>query len=164
MKVRQLLRPTYTYSKFIDESHKPCCERTKENREALFDILRENFKSDAKYGTTRLEYEISEMKRGNIPIFYSEFCKNDLFADGRIICPGYYQFSAKETILEKLLHLDETTIKYQERLIAMSIFLHSANLILQIQSIILTIFFILTVMIIILQSILKPQKNGAKNF
>ena len=68
------------------------------------------------------------MKRGNIPIFYSEFCKNDLFADGRIICPGYYQFSAKETILEKLLHLDETTIKYQERLIAMSIFLHSANL------------------------------------
>lgn len=128
MKVRQLLRPTYTYSKFIDESHKPCCERTKENREALFDILRENFKSDAKYGTTRLEYEISEMKRGNIPIFYSEFCKNDLFADGRIICPGYYQFSAKETILEKLLHLDETTIKYQERLIAMSIFLHSANL------------------------------------
>ncbi|MFQ7014108.1 MAG: DUF4135 domain-containing protein [Faecalibacterium sp.] len=69
MKVRQLLRPTYTYSKFIDESHKPCCERTKENREALFDILRENFKSDAKYGTTRLEYEISEMKRGNIPIF-----------------------------------------------------------------------------------------------
>lgn len=84
MKVRQLLRPTYTYSKFIDESHKPCCERTKENREALFDILRENFKSDAKYGTTRLEYEISEMKRGNIPIFYSEFCKNDLFADGKL--------------------------------------------------------------------------------
>ena len=92
------------------------CERTKRKiGEALFDILRENFKSDAKYGTTRLEYEISEMKRGNIPIFYSEFCKNDLFADGRIICPGYYQFSAKETILEKLLHLDETTIKYQER-------------------------------------------------
>ena len=30
--------------------------------------------------------------------------------------------------MEKLLHLDETTIKYQERLIAMSIFLHSANL------------------------------------
>ena len=104
------------------------------------------------------------MKRGNIPIFYSEFCKNDLFADGRIICPGYYQFSAKETILEKLLHLDETTIKYQERLIAMSIFLHSANLdpsntIHNFDNI-----FILTVMIIILQSILKPQKNGAKNF
>lgn len=55
-----------------------------------------------------------------IPKFHAEYSTTDLYAYGGIVCKNYFKKSPLDLICEKLLALDEETICYQKRLIAMA--------------------------------------------
>lgn len=120
-KLRQIIRPTKVYFNFLQSLINPnvACSFTKQ--EELYALLIDNFSADSKNGYLRVEKEIEDLKRGNIPEFYTLYGDNGLYSDGKLICPQYYNNSPKNTVLSKITCLSPKTIEYQKRIIYMSI-------------------------------------------
>lgn len=119
IKIRQVLRPTHIYWKFIDASHSPVYLSSSEKYNSIFDILYSKF-TFGKHGFMRVEKEVEDLKKGNIPLFYTFMGDKNLYADGNLICSDYYIETPLDTIVRKINHLDNELISYQIRLIRMS--------------------------------------------
>lgn len=81
--VRQLLRPTYIYGKFINASGTPDILKSKEKFEYIFSILSNNF-SKGRFGFLRVEAETEELKQWNIPSFYCGFKNTNLYCSEKL--------------------------------------------------------------------------------
>ena len=122
LKFRQILRPTQIYAKFIKASLHPKALSSQEIYEDIFEILITNFKS-GKNGYLRVDYEIAEMKKQCVPLFYTKYEDTNLYAgDNIIINKEYYYDSIKNNIINKVKSLDDDLVDYQISLIEMTIF------------------------------------------
>lgn len=65
--------------------------------------------------------EISEMKKGYIPSFYTPIGSKQLFSNGKIICEDYFESSPLDTAVKKIMSIDDTTLDIQIRYIKMSL-------------------------------------------
>lgn len=119
IKIRQVLRPTHIYWKFIDASHHPECLSSIKKYNSIFDILLSKF-TFGKHGFLRVEKEVSDLKKGNIPLFYALLNEKHLYSDNEIICENYYFETPFDTIMNKIRNLDQEIINYQIRLIQIS--------------------------------------------
>lgn len=117
---RQILRPTQVYHRFIEASHHPDILESEEKYESISDILSKNF-SPSEHGYMRVNYEISQVKIGNIPSFYTNFEDNHLYSEGKVICENYFVEPVKQSILDKVKHFSIDDIEYQKSLIKMSL-------------------------------------------
>lgn len=120
VKIRQLLRNTRVYAKFIETSYKPQILSSKTKFEELFDILEEKFQIQ-KHGYLRVESEINDLMNANIPYFYTKMSSKDLYSNGRLIAKNYFINSPVNSVIDRIESLDESIILYQSRLILMSL-------------------------------------------
>jgi type 2 lantibiotic biosynthesis protein LanM len=119
-KSRQVLRPTQVYHRYIEVSRRPELLSDYVAFDSIFDIFLNNFEA-SNHGYLRVEYEIEQMKQGNIPLFYTTFSSRHLYADDKIICENYYADTIEHNIIHRLQQLDAAQIDYQIELIYMSL-------------------------------------------
>jgi type 2 lantibiotic biosynthesis protein LanM len=119
-KSRQILRPTQVYHRYIEVSYHPELLSNSVAFDHIFDTFLNKFEP-SNHGYLRVEYEIKEMKKGNIPSFYATFNSRNLYADGQIVCENYYADTIRNNIINKIRILDMEHINYQIELIDMSI-------------------------------------------
>lgn len=86
-----------------------------------FNILYKEF-TPSKHGYLRVEEEINDLKKHNVPYFYSKMNDCNLYSNDRIICENYFQISPYENIQETLESFDHNMLEYQIHLIKLSLF------------------------------------------
>ncbi|MGO5066241.1 type 2 lantipeptide synthetase LanM [Clostridium sporogenes] len=119
IKIRQVLRPTQVYWKFVSASHHPNCLSSIEKCNEIWDILFSNF-TIGNHGFLRVEKEVSDLKRGYIPSFYTLLNNRNLYSDGERICKNYFYETPLQTAIKKIESMDESMVDYQIRFIKMS--------------------------------------------
>lgn len=117
--VRQLLRPTYIYGKFINASGTPDILKSKEKFEYIFSILSNNF-SKGRFGFLRVEAETEELKQWNIPSFYCGFKNTNLYCNEKLICKDYFETEPYKVIENNLNSFSCDRLSQQLRLIHLS--------------------------------------------
>ena len=119
IKIRQVLRPTYAYHKFIFACQHPDYLSSKMKQEKVLNLLIDKFEPGA-HGYLRVEKEIEDLRNGYIPLFYTYFNDTALYSSNKIICSNYYFRSLKKKLKNKIDSLDANSIDYQIRFIRMS--------------------------------------------
>ncbi|MGM8224003.1 type 2 lanthipeptide synthetase LanM (plasmid) [Clostridium perfringens] len=120
MLIRQLLRPTQVYNKFIEAAKHPDILKSKSKLEKLFLILEDNF-NPSEHGYIRVQEEISQMRKGYIPIFHSKFNSRDLYSNEEKVCIDYFTETIYDYLTKKIDAFNEKQIEYQMNLIDYSI-------------------------------------------
>lgn len=118
--VRQLLRPTQVYNEFLLSKYHPSVLSGKKSYDDILDILYNNY-SPGDFGFHRLELEIDDLLKGNIPIFFGNFFDNHLYKNGEIVINNYYKTSPFQMLQNKLNLLSKKIIDMQIELIKLSI-------------------------------------------
>lgn len=117
--VRQLLRPTQVYNEFLLSRYHPSVLSGKKTYDDVLDILYNNY-SPGDFGFYRLELEIDDLLKGNIPIFFGNFFDNHLYKNSEIVINNYYKTSPFQMLQNKLNLLNKKTIDMQKELIKLS--------------------------------------------
>lgn len=119
IKMRKILRPTIVYGKFIAASIRPEVLRSEQNYFAVFDILRKNFTIGA-FGYLRVNYEIEELQKGNIPSFDIYSNSKNLYASGEMLCENYLCETPHASVRRRCLEITRELVEYQIRIIKMA--------------------------------------------
>ena len=119
IEIRQLLRPTAVYGKFLYASISPKYTCSRQKYDDLFDILIKQF-TRTDFGYLRVLREIEDLKKGYVPKFYSLFDELHLYSDGDIVCENYFLESNRDTIINKIQAIDDSLIYDQIRYIKMA--------------------------------------------
>ncbi len=120
VKVRQILRPTHVYYRFIDASLHPDFLMNRKAREDLLDLFSNAFEP-GEFGYIRLEEELFSMRLGDIPYFYTFPRSVDLYSRGKIICKSFFKKAPLDVAKNRILSISDETINVQERYIKMSV-------------------------------------------
>ncbi len=119
-KIRQLLRPTQVYYKFITASRSPETLKYKGKYDNIFNLFINKFEA-GNYGYLRVLSEVEAMKKGHIPFYYTFLDSCDLYSGQGLVCENYYDLSPYKTLEKRLKLLDNKSIDNQIRYIRMSI-------------------------------------------
>lgn len=119
-RIRQLLRPTQVYYKFITSSRNPETLKDKKKYDDIFNLFINKFEA-GNYGYLRVISEVEAMKKGHIPFYYTLLDSCDLYSGEGLVCENYYDLSPYKTLEERLKLLDNKSIDNQIRYIRMSI-------------------------------------------
>ena len=120
LKCRQLLRSTQVYTQFITASRHPSVLAGEENEQKVFRPLLKNFTA-TKHGFVRVQHEIEEMKKGNIPLFYARSNSRHLYSGEEVICENYFKETPQELIIKRIDAFSTDILLYQVNLIRQSI-------------------------------------------
>lgn len=118
--IRQVLRPTKVYARFLDATLSTKYLSSNELTSNLFNILRNTFEP-AEFGHSRVDKEISDLEQGNIPMFYALSNKKHLYSETQLICENYYIEPILNSIKRRINKFELSDIEYQSRLIKQSI-------------------------------------------
>lgn len=118
--IRQLLRPTQVYHKFVEASKHPDILKSEDKLAELLLILEDNF-TPSQHGYIRVQEEIEQIKKHYIPVFHAHSNSKDLYSDNKIICTNYFTETIYNSLLRKLDKLNKEQIDYQLNLIDYSI-------------------------------------------
>lgn len=123
-KLRQLLRHTMVYSKYLNASYNPLYLNSYKKTNKLFNILKvENMPKDQ----NRFDDEIETMKHGDIPIFYTSFNNKVLENNIGIIDRNYFHITPKDSLIRKINILNSKQIEFQKQLIELCFSLKTNN-------------------------------------
>lgn len=118
--IRQLLRPTYVYAKFIKASLTPNVLMDSNKFEEVFNILSKNFKK-GNFGFLRVESEVRDLRKGYIPSFFNRFTDTNLYSGNDIICENYFSESPINIVKNSLDNLTLEKMESQKRLIKLAL-------------------------------------------
>lgn len=121
MRLRQVLRPTKVYAKFISAALNPKALSSESIFNQIFDILVNKFDPGNKFAYSRLDAEINSMKQAYIPSFFTQFNDTNIYDHSGLLCEGYYQHTSKDVVVDKCEKLSEDLIRYQTKLINISL-------------------------------------------
>ena len=121
MKIRQVLRPTKVYAKFISAALNPKSLKSSDSRDKIFEILAENFGPSNQFAYSRVDAEINWLKKGYIPSFFTHYGDRNIYDASKLICNNYYQHTCKEVVINKCQRLSDDLIRYQTKLINLSL-------------------------------------------
>ncbi len=121
-KIRQVMRATYVYGKFIDAAYHPKYLQSISERKRIFSL------SNGEKTTNEIRSKIARQEakmlyRNDIPYFYTKFDSSNLFytCDGsENVIKNVYTKSIKETLVEKLERFSKTDMDRQIDLIYLS--------------------------------------------
>lgn len=119
IRLRKILRPTIVYGKFLTSALRPQNLYSVDRYCSIFEILRKNFTIGA-FGYLRVNYEIEELKKGNIPSFEIYSNSKHLYVDGDVLCEEYLYETPYSLVRRRCLEIDNSLIEYQVRLIKMA--------------------------------------------
>ena len=118
--IRQLLRPTQVYHKFIKSLTHPDVLKDKNKKEDILRIFLNTFRT-SKFGYLRVLDEIEKIKKGYIPSYSTLIDGHDLLSEGKIICKNYYDISPLQCAIKRINEIDEEMINLQSRYIKMTV-------------------------------------------
>jgi len=117
--VRQLLRPTAVYARFIYQGRHPSNMRSIEEYENVFNVLINKFQKTS-HGYLRVIKEVNDLKTCNIPIFTCKFDEKNLYSQESLVCNNYFFETPRTTVINKLEMLNKIHLNDQINLIKMS--------------------------------------------
>lgn len=126
LEVRALLRGTQVYYTFIRECKKIETLKNKQKFDKILRILLKGFQP-AEFGYLRVEEEIENLKKLDIPLFYTKLNDVNLYSRNKVICNEYFKNSPLQNVLNGLSVFNEEMIKYQKHLIELSLFTFSCK-------------------------------------
>lgn len=115
--VRQLTKATASYATLMSYSNHPNYLADMMYMEKLYENLMSYPYSDKRI----VPAEIHDMLNGDIPIFFSQLCRKDIYSSGFNPIADYFRQTPLERALEKVDGLNETDIKKQLNLLLSSI-------------------------------------------
>ncbi|MDF9468704.1 type 2 lanthipeptide synthetase LanM [Bacillus sp. FSL K6-0273] len=125
--VRQVLRPTHVYAKFLTTSYEAYYMQKDTYRAELFNILLSNNENDDKQKAVA-EEEVGTLLNGDIPIFYAYFNDRHLYNHkGEIVCEDYFLSSSKDMIMNRIEEYSEQEMNRQIYHIESSLFISAYN-------------------------------------
>mgnify|MGYP004459674039 CR=1 FL=1 len=118
---RQLLRDTRVYAEFIDALSMPESLESIHNVDNILGILLDTFKP-GKLGYFRVQDEIYQLKKGNIPAYTTDAnsCSLKNFS-GQTIIAKYWRRTPIDAIIFRINNLTARDIEYQKRVLNMSL-------------------------------------------
>jgi len=120
LEFRQLLRNTQSYGKFVQAGYHPDLLQDEDERDDMFMILSRNF-VPGKFGYIRVQHEISELKKGGIPLYYTRPDTPHLYSNGEVVCENYFLESPLASIQKRIERFDSEALDYQVSLIEKSV-------------------------------------------
>lgn len=124
LKIRILHRPTFVYSKILNESYLPEYLHDFKKRNQLFDEL-ENINNTYINNLPLVHSEIEQLKKQDIPLFYTLTNSNDVFScNNEDISKKYFLTTGINEVLQKIDDFTENDKKRQIELIKLSFCIH----------------------------------------
>lgn len=117
--VRQLLRASTVYAKFITASLHPRFLYSFQEYDSVFEILLHNFKPTS-YGYLRVNSEIEQLRKGYIPLFYTYMDSCNLYSENNMVCKDYFVQSPRAGIIDRIKNMSQELRDYQIRFIKMA--------------------------------------------
>lgn len=118
--VRQLLRPTHVYHKFISACEHPESLMSYAAIDKIYRIFMSSFEA-GKFGYLRVKEEVQLLKKGYIPYFYTNINSTNLYSSQGIVCRSYFEVSPVDFAIKKINAMSDIMIRNQVRYIKMSI-------------------------------------------
>lgn len=124
-KIRQILRPTNTYAKFLNSSLDPYYLQSQANRNSILRILGKGMYKSCK---NLIECESHNLSQGDIPLFYSDFDSLNLYDDyGNILEKDFFSISCEQMLKNKFSNFSKKDIDKQISLMKASIYVACFN-------------------------------------
>lgn len=118
---RQLLRDTQVYADFVHALQLPDNLKSVQNQQHILNILKDEFKP-SKFGLSRLKNEVQSISKWDIPSFYTtNTSKNLLNFNGNTVIKNFWALSPEEAITKRVNSINLKSIKYQLRIIDLSL-------------------------------------------
>lgn len=120
MFIRQVIRPTHVYGKFISASLESYYIQDYFNREKLFEIFH-NEKAASKK-EPQIKYEIENMLKGDVPVFYAKENSYHLYSSKeKILQHNYFEVTCADVIKKKIDEYSEEEAMWQLQLMRNSL-------------------------------------------
>lgn len=121
IEVRQVLRATSVYVKFLEASLHPKYLKDKKDRNRVLSIIRSKDKSQKHSYQMQYEEEIKALENLDIPYFSCRLDSKDLLANNKSNINCYYNKTLMEILKDNLNRLSDTDLKKQLYFIRLSI-------------------------------------------
>lgn len=121
IEVRQVLRATSVYVKFLEASLHPKYLRDKKDRYRVLSIIKSKDKSVKYSYQKQYEEEITALENLDIPYFSSSLDSKDLYANNKSNINDYYNNTLMEILINNLNRLSDEDLKKQLYFIRLSI-------------------------------------------
>ncbi|MCY8090033.1 type 2 lanthipeptide synthetase LanM family protein [Bacillus sonorensis] len=108
-KVRNVLKSTQRYVDMLSFSYHPNCTKDYIEREKLF----ENLWAYPHSNKEVILYEIEDMCKGDVPVFYNIVNSKDIITSNGTIIKDYYDKTAYDRVIERIRSLNEEEIEKQ---------------------------------------------------
>lgn len=116
LKIRQILRPTMVYGKFLEAALNPAYLINTNVRDSLFNILLKGNET-----SLRVCNEVMCLKQGDVPYYMSSYNNCDLYdGNNNIIDQEFFVTSSKACVIAKINNLKMENLDYQIQLIKLS--------------------------------------------
>lgn len=106
---RIVLRHTHVYAKYLSALSHPDYMTDHIRQRELLERLRIN--CDVEKDTPRIEMEINELGRGDVPCFGFRYDSRDLFSDGLVVAQNYFEDTAKDKIEKRFNTFRESIVQ-----------------------------------------------------
>lgn len=123
--IRQIIRPTNVYAKFVSTSLNPYYLTGEQKRKKIFAILEEGIFNNR---NKLLEYEKNNLYNGDIPIFYVKPNSMDLYdSNYEVIEQNFYEQNCLDVIISKIDLFTINELSKQIKLISDSLYIVYKN-------------------------------------
>ncbi|WP_112179759.1 type 2 lanthipeptide synthetase LanM [Paraliobacillus zengyii] len=119
--IRQIIRPTHVYAKYLNIGTEPYYLRNEKNFSELFQHLG-NSTSEIIY-----EEETKHLKNGDIPFFYTYADSKDLYSGGELLSSNYFSRTIKDNIWDRISSFTKEKLDQEISHISSSLFIHHYN-------------------------------------
>ena len=113
---RQVLRPTFIYARYLEASYHPKYLKKFEERERLFNILKEcdlKTYNNNKMKMKKCAYECETLMKDDIPYFASDFESYTLYVNADKNMDNYFFTTLKDIVTERVMEIDTDSMQKQ---------------------------------------------------
>lgn len=118
--IRYIYRNTNIYVQFLETSHHPDLLKNRYDFEMYLLRLFEYGDIDIEFDKTMIEDEINQIRKGDVPIFYTNSISNDIYNGSHSYLYSLEGDSILEKVLNRVSNLSENNLLRQQRIINMA--------------------------------------------
>ena len=113
---RQVLRPTYIYGKYLEASYHPKYLKSFEDRNKLFNILKEC--DEKTYNNNNMKNikcltEIEALMKDDIPYFSGSYLSKEVFVNNNDKIDEYFSTTIRDTLKKRIEDINEVSMNRQ---------------------------------------------------
>lgn len=120
-KIRQVIRPTHVYEKYLNSSTNPYYLKNRINYNNIFNNIKNLFTVEI------YKSEIDSLSKRDIPLFYTTLNSKNLYCDTKLVSENFFTKTIKESINEKITNFSQVKLIYEINNIINSLFVYFNN-------------------------------------